>query len=589
MAKAYIIRSLQNFRSLSTEKKLYIISFIVGLLSGLAAFILKTTVHYTHHLLIENFSSDKGNYMLLLFPILGIILTVFFIKVFVKDNIGHGVSKILYAISNKKGRIKPHNSWSSIIASTLTIGFGGSVGAEAPIVLTGASLGSNLGRFFNLDHKSLIVLIGCGSAGAIAGIFKAPMAGMVFTLEVLMLDLTMASLIPLLISAVTAASFANFLMGDEVLFSFDLVDSFELWTIPFFIFLGIFSGFISLYFSRGVMFIESWLGKFKSQQKRLLVGGIILSVVIFFFPSLYGEGYTTIRSLLHGESGDVLNGSIFLGIEGKFYLFALYLLLIVTFKVVATSVTTGAGGVGGIFAPSLFLGGVAGFTFAFIFGHFGILLPESNFTLVGMAGMMAGVMHAPLTAIFLIAEITDGYELFIPLMITSLFSYITIKYFESHSIYHKRLAQRGQLLTHHKDKTVLTLMKLNSVVETDFEKAYPDWTLGDLIKVISSSKRNIYPVVDRDQKLVGIVLLDDIRNIMFRPEKYDVFKVKKLMIVPPAVISINQTMEEVMNTFEKTGAWNLPVVDDNGVYMGFVSKSKIFNAYRKVLVHFSDE
>lgn len=589
MSNSFLFRYLQRFRKLSVEKKIYILSFIVGIISGFAAFVLKTTVHYTHHVLIENFNSDKGNYMLLLFPVLGILITVLFVKWFVKDNIGHGVSRILYAISNKKGRIKSHNSWSSIIASTFTIGFGGSVGAEAPIVLTGASIGSNLGRFFNLDHKSLIVLIGCGSAGAIAGIFKAPIAGMVFTMEVLMLDLTMASLVPLLISAVTAASLSFFLMGDAVLFNFNLTETFELKTIPFFIVLGIATGFISLYFSRGVLITEQLLGKIKKQSMKLLTGGIILSILIFFFPSLYGEGYTTIRALLHGQSADVLNGSIFVGIEDNIYLFIGYLLLILGFKVIATSVTTGAGGVGGIFAPTLFMGGIAGFTFVVIISQFGLHLPESNFTLAGMAGMMAGVMHAPLTAIFLIAEITDGYDLFIPLMITSVFSFLTIMYFEKHSIYHKRLAQRGQLLTHHKDKTVLTLMKLDSVIETDFETAHPQWTLGDLIKVIASSKRNIYPVVDAENVLVGIVLLDDIRNIMFRPEKYDDFKVKKLMILPPAMVNANLPMEQVMNIFEKTGAWNLPVVDDKGCYLGFISKSKIFNAYRKVLVHFSDE
>ena len=589
MTNKFWVNWLIRFRSLNAIRKIYILSLVVGLLSGFAAFILKTTVHYTHHFILEHFANGKQNYMLLIFPVVGILLTVLFVKYFVRDKIGHGVSRILYAISNKQGRIKKHNSWSSIIASTFTIGFGGSVGAEAPIVLTGASIGSNLGRFFNLDHKSLIVLIGCGSAGAIAGIFKAPIAGMVFTMEVLMLDLTMASLVPLLISAVTAASLSYFLMGDTVLFSFELTEYFNLGDIPWFIVLGIATGFLSLYFSRGIMHIEGLLENFEKPITKLVVGGAILSLLIFFFPSLYGEGYATIRSLIQGQGADVLTGSIFNGIDSNFYLFLAYLVLILVFKVVATSVTNGAGGVGGIFAPTLFMGGVAGFTFAKLFGYFGLSLPSSNFTLVGMAGMMAGVMHAPLTAIFLIAEITNGYELFIPLMITSVVSFLTIMYFEKHSIYHKRLAQRGQLLTHHKDKTVLTLMKLNSVIETDFEKVEPEWTLGELVKVIAKSKRNIYPVVEPEGKLVGIVLLDDIRNIMFRPEKYDAFKVKKLMILPPAEININSSMEQVMQTFEKSGAWNLPVVDDLKNYLGFVSKSKIFNSYRKVLVHFSDE
>ncbi len=589
MEYKFFKRLLLLFRRLTPIRQIYVLSFFIGLISGFAAFVLKTTVHYTHDLLINQLDFKHGNYLLLILPGMGILITVIYVKYVVKDNISHGVSRILYAISNKKGRIKRHNSWTSIIASTFTIGFGGSVGAEAPIVLTGASIGSNLGRFFNFDHKSLIVLIGCGSAAAIAGIFKAPIAGIVFTLEVLMLDLTMASLVPLLIASVTAASLAYFLMGEEVVFSFSLNEMFTLDTIPMFILLGIITGFISVYFSRMILFTELWFGKMDKTWNRLIIGGIILSILIFFFPSFYGEGYSTIRGLLSGNSNTVLLSSPFAGINNNIYLFSLYLLLILAFKVFATAATNGAGGIGGIFAPSLFMGGVAGYTFTYIANLFGKSLPISSFTLVGMAGVMAGVMHAPLTAIFLIAEITGGYNLFIPLIITSVFSFMTIMYFEPHSIYHKRLAQKGQLLTHHKDKTVLTLMKLNTVVENDFEKVSPKMTLGDLVKVIASSKRNIYPVVEDDGKFVGIVLLDDIRNIMFNPDKYDVFKIKKFMTIPPATVNINQSMEDVMNLFEKTGAWNLPVLDDQYRYLGFVSKSKIFNSYRKVLVHFSDE
>lgn len=571
-----------------SRKQIYVLSFAVGILSGLAAFILKNTVHYTHEFLTHGFHVDKGNIMFLAYPVIGIALTVLFVKFFVKDNIGHGVSKILYSISKKQGRIKPHNSWSSIIASTFTIGFGGSVGAEAPIVLTGASLGATLGKYFKLNHKTMILLIGCGSAGAIAAIFKAPIAGLIFTLEVLMIDLTMASIIPLLISAVTAASLANFLMGDEVLFSFSLQEAFAIDTIPFVILLGVFTGLGSLYFMRIMMWTEKKLGNVANSTVRLLVGGLVLSILIYLFPSLYGEGYTTITALLHGKTSVVVENSLFYWIEDHHYLFLLYLLFILGFKVFATSVTTGAGGVGGIFAPTLFMGGVSGYLIARLFNGFGFNLSESNFVLIGMAGMMAGVMHAPLTAIFLIAEITGGYGLILPLMIVAVVAYITIMYFEPHSLYHKRLAQRGQLLTHHKDKTVLTLMKLDSVIETDLKTIEPDKTLGELVKVISRSHRNIFPVVDSDNKFFGIVLLDDIRNIMFRPEKYDKFLVRDLMVKPPAVTSSEQSMEEVMALFENTEAWNLPVVND-GKYVGFVSKSKIFNAYRKVLVHYSDE
>ncbi len=571
-----------------SRNRIYFLSFAVGILSGLAAFILKNTVHYTHHFLTHGFHVDRGNLLYLAYPVIGIGITVLFVKYVVKDNIGHGVSKILFSISKKQGRIKPHNSWSSIIASTFTIGFGGSVGAEAPVVLTGASIGANLGRFFKLNHKTMILLIGCGSAGAIAGIFKAPIAGLIFTLEVLMIDLTMASLIPLLISAVTAASLANYLMGDAVLFSFSQTESFALNTIPFVILLGVFSGFLSMYFTRGVMLTEKKLGLLKTETQKLLVGGIILSVLIFLFPTLYGEGYTTIISLLHGESSAVVENSIFHSIADNHYLFLLYLLFILLFKVFATSITTGAGGIGGIFAPTLFMGGVSGYLISRLFNGFGLHLSESNFVLIGMAGMMAGVMHAPLTAIFLIAEITDGYGLMLPLMIVAVVAYITIMYFEPHSLYHKRLAQRGQLLTHHKDKTVLTLMKMDSVIEKDLETIGPDKTLGELIKVISRSHRNIYPVVDEENMFLGIIFLNDIRNLMFRPEKYDKFLVKQLMVKPPGMASTRQSMEEIMDVFESTDAWNLPVVDE-GKYVGFVSKAKIFNAYRKVLVHYSDE
>ncbi|MFA8433572.1 MAG: chloride channel protein [Marinifilaceae bacterium] len=566
-----------------------ILSFFVGLVSGLAAIFLKNTIHYTHYFLTHGTNVDSANLIFLAYPMIGIFLTVLLVRYFVRDNIGHGVSRILYAISRNNSHIKTHNNYSSILASTLTIGFGGSVGSEAPIVLTGASIGSSLGRLFHMNYKTITLMIGCGAAGAIGGIFKAPIAGLVFTLEVLMLDLTMASLIPLLISSVTAASVAYFMMGKGVLLSYTITQPFVVNNIPYFILLGIFTGLVSFYFTRGAMFIESKFETFKNPFRKLIFGGVVLGVLIFLFPPLYGEGYETIQALLNGNSDEVVHNSIFYFLKDNYWCLLGYIVLVLFFKVVAMSATTGSGGVGGIFAPTLFMGGVAGFFVARIINAFKMVqVSESNFVLVGMAGMMAGVMHAPLTAIFLIAEITGGYALFIPLMITATIAYLTIMYFEPHSIYTKRLAKRGELITHNKDKAVLTLMKLGRVIETDLKKVHPDSTLGELVKVISKSHRNIFPVVDDEEELLGIVLLDDIRNIMFNPDMYEGTYVRNLMITPPSQIEINEPMDRVMRKFEETGAWNLPVIQD-GKYMGFVSKAKIFNVYRRVLVHFSDE
>jgi CIC family chloride channel protein len=576
-------------KNIKERQFVLILSFLVGVVSGLAALVLKNTIHFTHHFLTHRLHVDSANLLYLAYPAVGILLTVLFVKFFVKDNIGHGVSRILYAISKKNSLIKSHNNYSSVLASTLTIGFGGSVGAEAPVVLTGASIGSNLGRMFHMNQKIITLMVGCGAAGAIGGIFKAPMAGMVFTLEVLMLDLTMASLIPLLISSITGASIAYFFMGKGVLLSYDVSEPFVIGNFPYYILLGVFAGLVSLYFTRFSMYLEGQFDRITNCYRKMMIGGILLGILIFLFPPLYGEGYTTIQALLDGNHTDLVNNSIFYFLKDNYWLLLGYVVLILGFKVIASTVTTGSGGVGGIFAPSLFLGGVSGFFVArFINGFNFVKLSESNFTLIGMAGMMAGVMHAPLTAIFLIVEITGGYELFIPIMVTATIAYLTIMYFEPHSIYTKRLAKRGELITHNKDKAVLTLMKLGKVIETDLKKVNPDATLGELVKIISHSQRNIFPVVDEDDKLLGIVLLDDIRHIMFNPDMYDETYVRNLMIMPPAILDADAPMEKVMRRFEETGAWNLPVTQDEK-YLGFVSKAKIFNVYRRVLVHFSDE
>ena len=580
-------------RHIKDKQFVLILSFLVGICTALAACLLKFLVEYIKEFLTENFDSTGVNWLYLVYPVVGIFLTGLFIRKVVRDDISHGVTKILYAISRKQSRIKRHNVWSSVFASAITIGCGGSVGAEAPIVLTGSAIGSNLGSIFRMDHKTLMLLVGCGAAGAVSGIFKAPIAGVVFTLEVLMIDLTMASLLPLLITSVTAASVSYLLTGTEAMFQFHLDYPFSLERIPYAIALGIFCGLVAWYFTRSMNWIENIFRRYSSPYVKFLIGGSMLSILIFLFPPLYGEGYDTISLLLNGRSNaewdTVMNNSLF---YGNSQLLVVYLLLIILFKVFASSATNGGGGCGGIFAPSLFLGCIAGFVFSYVCNEFqlgGTYIPEKNFALMGMAGLMSGVMHAPLTGVFLIAELTGGYDLFLPLMIVAASSYLTIIVFEPHSIYSMRLAKKGELLTHHKDKAVLTLMKVENVVEKDFVVVHPEMDLGELVKAISTSRRNIFPVTDKSGILIGIVTLDDIRNIMFRQELYHRFTVGKLMTAIPARLYDTDSMEQVMRTFDDTKAWNLPVVDEEGHYLGFVSKSKIFNSYRQVLVHFSED
>ena len=579
-------------KNIKEKRFILILSFLVGIFTALAALLLKLLIHWIQNFLTDNFNATEANYLYLVYPVVGIFLTGLFVRYVVKDDISHGVTKILYAISRRQSRIKRHNTWSSIIASSITIGFGGSVGAEAPIVLTGSAIGSNLGSLFKMERRTLMLLVGCGAAGAVAGIFKAPIAGLVFTLEVLMIDLTMTSLLPLLISSVTAATLSYLATGQEAMFQFHLDEPFELGRIPYVIALGVFCGLVSLYFTRAMNRLEGVFGRLNTPYKKLALGGVMLSVLIFLFPPLYGEGYDTIELLLNGTRNEdwdtVMNNSLFYGHSN---LLLVYLMLIIVFKVFASSATNGGGGCGGIFAPSLYLGCIAGFVFSHFSNEFEVTayLPEKNFALMGMAGVMSGVMHAPLTGVFLIAELTGGYDLFLPLMIVSVSAYLTIIVFEPHSIYSMRLAKKGELLTHHKDKAVLTLMKVENVVETDFVVVRPEMDLADMVKVIARSRRNIFPVTDEEGKLLGIVLLDDIRNIMFRQELYHRFTVSRFMTSPPARLYNTDNMEQVMRTFDDTKAWNLPVVDPEGHYLGFVSKSKIFNSYREVLVHFSDE
>lgn len=577
-----------RLKHLNEREILLILSFVVGLLSGFAAIILKNLIYHLGKLLTQNFTSYSESYQYLAYPGIGILITVLYVRWFVKDDIGHGITKVLESIANKKGMMRAHNMFTSIISSTITIGFGGSVGAEAPVVLTGSSIGSNIARQFNLSYRTMTVLIGCGAAGAIAGIFKAPLAGMLFAIEVLMLDMTMASLLPLMISASTAASLAYFLMGSAHHFDFQIDKAFNVANIPWYIVLGIFCGLFSFLFTRGNLFVEGRFRKIKNSFLKVLIGGTMLGIFIFLFPSLWGEGYFTIDQIINDAGANILNNSLFVGFKDDRFILIGMVLLIMLVKIVATATTTGAGGSGGIFAPTLFLGGMAGFFVSSILNLDGNLVPARNFALAGMAGMMAGVMHAPMTAIFLIAEITGGFGLLIPLMITAATAYLTITPLEPHSIYHIRLAQRGELITHNKDKAVLTLLKLKNFIETDLVSVKSDSTLGELVRIISKSRRNIFPVIDQEDNFCGVVLLDDIREFMFDKARYHKTLVKDLMIMPPAIITPDEKMEEVMKKFNETGAWNLPVIN-NRKYIGFISKSTIFNAYRSELVRFSEE
>lgn len=574
---------------ISPRNLILILALVVGLVSGLSAVILKNTVHYFYLFLTRGFDTESFNLLYLAYPLIGIGLTVLYVRLFVHEDISHGVSKVLYSISRTNSHLKPHNNYSSLISSTITVGFGGSVGLEAPIVLTGASIGSNLARMMRMDYRTMTLMIGCGAAGAIAGIFKAPIAAVVFALEVLMLDLTMTSLIPLLISAVTGTTISTFLMGNASIFSLTMTNPYELRNIPFYILLGIIAGLVSLYFTRANAYIENNIYKIKKPVSRLLAGGVIVSFLVFLLPPLYGEGYDVLGTLLNGEGNNIVNNSFFYGFRNNQWLFLGFLLMVMFFKVIAMASTTASGGVGGVFAPSLFMGGVTGFFMARLINTIGYHnLPESNFILAGMAGVMAAVMHAPLTAIFLIAEVTGGYAFFVPLIITSTISYLTINLYEPHSIYAKRLASRGELITHDKDKAVLSRLSIERLIEDNFLPIGPDNTLGDLVKVIARSERNVFPVVDEENNFLGVVFINEIRDIIFDHTIYDQTFVRNLMFMPQNIVHTHDTMESVARVFSESKDYNLPVLE-NGKYRGFVSRANVFSAYRKLVKEYSQE
>ena len=586
---------LHEWRIKHVSDKMFIIvlALMVGFFAAVAAFILHSLINQISGLLTSQINDTKANWLYLVLPVVGIYLTSLFVRYVVRDDISHGITRILYAISSKKSRLKAHNMWSSVVSSAITIGFGGSVGAEAPIVLTGSAIGSNLGRVLKLDSRTLMLLMGCGAAGAIAGIFKAPIAGLVFTLEVLMIDLTMASLLPILVSCVTATCFTYIFSGDTTLFTFHIDSDWTVQRVPATVLLGVFCGLVSLYFIRTMTATESMFARFKNQPYvRLLIGGVMLSLLIFLFPSLYGEGYHAISLLLNGRTeadwNQILDGSLF---YGHSELLIAYLALVLLTKVFATSATNVAGGVGGTFAPSLFIGCFAGFLFARVWNEngIGVYVPEKNFALLGMAGVMSGVMHAPLTGIFLIAEITSGYNLFMPLMITSVCAYLTINIFETHSIYGMRLAKQGQLITHHTDHAVLTLMSLDSVIDRDYMAVEPDMELGQIVHKISRSHNSQLPVLDPAGTLLGEIDIKRIRHVVFRMELYHHFRASQLMTQPAVKLYDTMSMKEVMEAFDKTGADWLPVLDSDNHMKGYVARQRVNEMYRKMVADMSQD
>lgn len=571
------------------SNKMLLLALVVGLCSGLAAVILKYAIHYVSLFLKSWFNGSSESWLYLVYPGLGMLVSFLFVRYIVKDNISHGVTKVLKAVAKHESKIKGHNVWSSLVSSSLTIGFGGSVGAEAPIVYTGAAIGSNLAQKLGLSYKNMTILLGCGAAGAVAGIFKAPLAGILFTLEILMFNISMTSIVPLLVSAVTATTVSFIFLGESVVFT-NSIQAFNIRNIPFYIILGVVCGAFSLYFMRTTLFMEDKIRLIKRPYLRWMISALSLGLLIFLFPPLYGEGYDSLTSLLNNNTEQAIGNTIFGDILTNPWAIPIFFLAVLIIKVLAMSLTNAGGGVGGTFGPTLIVGGLVGFVFSrFVNLAGGYDIPEANFTLVGMAGLMAGVMQAPMTAIFLIAEITGGYVLLLPLIIASVVSFATMRRFETYSIYTKRIAKQGDLLTHDSDKAVLTLLKTADLIETDFISIEPQRYLRDLVNVIANCKRNIFPVVTSDGYFAGIILLDDIRHFMFDLSLYDTKQVSDIMVQPPAYVYEREKMESVMKKFEDSKAWNLPVIDLEGHYKGFVSKSKIFFAYREQLQQVSHE
>ena len=589
MGSRFIVKDILSplrhvIKGLPERDGMMILSVFVGISCGLAAVLLKVSIEFIHHSITSWFDGVAYSALYLVYPGLGMLIAMLFVRYVVKDNIGHGVTKVLVAVSKNESKIRPHNMWSSMLASSVTIGFGGSVGAEAPIVYTGAAIGSNIGRYMGLSYKNMTILLGCGAAGAVAGIFKAPLAGVLFTLEILLFNISMTSILPLLLSTISATVISYIFLGDTLPFECAL-SPFTMQNIPFYLVLGLFCSACSIYFTRMTLFLEDKIKSIERPFVRWAISASSLGLLIFLFPPLYGEGYEHLQTLLQGDMIDFDGQTVLAFFMNTTWSIPIFFLMILLLKVFSMSFTNAGGGVGGTFGPTLFVGAIAGFfvsrTINLIGG--GAVVPEQNFVLVGMAGLMAGVMQAPMTAIFLIAEISGGYELLIPLIITATVSYAASRAVEPYSIYTKRIAKRGELLTHDSDQAVLTLLKTSELIENDFNTVRIDATLGELVEVVAGSKRNIFPVVDSRNHFQGYVSLEDIRRDMFKKELYDTMHVYNFMLSAPAYVYVDEKMDSVMSKFEKTSAWNLPVVDHDRTYIGFVSKSKIFSAYRDQL------
>lgn len=589
-AVKYILGPLRALlRKMPEQNLLLLLSLFVGIFCGLAAVLLKLSIHAIQHSVVSLFHLMGSNYLVFLLPGVGMLLSLLIVKYIVKDNIGHGVTRVLVAISKNESRIARHNIWSSLVTSALTIGFGGSVGAEAPIVYSGAAIGSNIGRHMGLSYRNITILLGCGAAGAVAGIFNAPLAGVLFTLEILLFNISMSSILPLLISTVSATIISYLCLGQETQFACTLA-TFKMGNVPFYLILGVICGFSSLYFMRMTLSLEDKLSKMKNPYLLWLLCAAALGLLIFIFPPLYGEGYAFLGPLLNGQevSYDKMTPLSFM--LHSPWAVPIFFTLVLLMKVFAMTFTNAGGGVGGTFGPTLFVGAITGFVMASVTNLISPgTIPVANFVLVGMAGLMAGVMQAPMTAIFLIAEISGGYALLLPLILTATVSYWTMRFFEKYSIYTKRIANTGELLTHDSDQAVLTLLKVSSLIERDFTTVRIDAPLKELVEAFSSSSRNIFPVIDGKGRFQGFVSLGDIRKDMFDTSLYETKHVFNYVRTTPEYVYEDESMESVMRKFEKTGAWNLPVVTPERKYLGFVSKSKIFNAYRDELRDFSQD
>ena len=578
-----------RMRNVSDQSFMMVLAMLTGVSVGLAAVVLKNSVHFIRLLVVKWFPAASENYLFIIAPAIGILLAVLFARYIIRQKLSPGIAMVLRSKATQKGKIPKHNMFSHLVTSALTVGFGGSVGLEGPIVATGSAIGSNIGTLFHLKQKQIILLLGCACTGAMAAIFKAPVAAIVFALEVIMLDLTMSSLIPLLLASLSAVLTSYLFLGNNVIYFVEKIDPFFMRDIPFYLVLGILAAFLSVYFSKVYIWVHHLFEKTDSWIKRFVTGSIILGVLIFLFPSLYGEGYEIINSSLHGNTGVLFDNTFYYSISNHIPVIVRVFLLVLMLKAFATAVTFGAGGVGGIFAPSLFLGANLGLFVAQVSRWLGFEVSYTNMALVGMAGTIAGVIHAPFTAIFLIAEITGGYSLFIPLMLVSTASYLITKLFMPNSLYTYQLARRGELVTHHKDKAVLSMLKVDQMIETNFICVKGGNTMHELVHAIERSTRNIYPVIDDDGKLEGIVFLDHIRHIMFKQELYDTTYVSDLMFMPEPLVNVNETVETVAEKFQESGNYNLPVVDDDMKYVGFISRAKVFSNYRRLSKHFSEE